>query len=143
MAAQHRNMVQGLAGSKCPRCRQGNIFVQKSVFPLSKCLAIEENCAACGQKIKVENNYGQGMNFVFIFAIFILTLCVYWPVFGISYKDNSVFYYLSAAAVLSLILQPWLMRFSRVLFLYLVISYDKNALAPKQPEQQASLENKG
>jgi len=121
-------MLKGLLGSKCPRCRQGELFTQKHIFPLKTCLRMQEHCSCCGQKIKVEQNYGQGMNFVFIFIIFILTLCVYWPVFGISYKDNSVFFYLGTATVLSLILQPWLMRFSRVLFLYLVIGYKKEAI---------------
>lgn len=134
MSSPQRNMVQGLAGGKCPRCRQGNIFTWKSIFPLKTCLRTEEHCKVCNQKIKVENNYGQGMNFVFIFAIFIITLCVYWPVFGLSYKDNSVFIYIGIAALLSLVLQPWLMRFSRVLFLYLVIGYDKQAAINKSDD---------
>lgn len=129
---KQRNIIQGLACSKCPRCRQGDIFLQRSVFPLRHCLSVTGNCAVCGQKIKVEHNYGQGMNFVFIFAIFILTLCIYWPLFGISYKDNSIFCYLAVAAVLSLALQPWLMRFSRVLFLYLVVPFDAQAAKQRQ-----------
>jgi uncharacterized protein (DUF983 family) len=132
MSSQQRNIVQGLAGSKCPRCRQGNMFTQKSIFPLKTCLQMKEYCDTCGQKIKVENNYGQGMNFVFIFAIFIITLCIYWPVFGLSYKDNSVFIYITVATLLSLVLQPWLMRFSRVLFLYMVIGFDPKAAAQHQ-----------
>lgn len=123
ISSKHSPMLKGLLSSKCPRCRQGKLFTQKSVFPLKTCLRMEEHCSCCEQKIKVEQNYGQGMNFVFVFIIFMLTLCVYWPVFGLSYKDNSVFYYLGAATILSLVLQPWLMRFSRVLFLYLVIGY--------------------
>jgi hypothetical protein len=76
------------------------------------------------------------MNFVFIFVIFILTLCIYWPVFGLSYKDNSVFIYIGIAAFLSLVLQPWLMRFSRVLFLYMVIGFDRHAM-DKYKQQQS------
>jgi len=90
---------------------------------LGKCLEIEEHCAHCGHKIKAEHNFGQGMNFVFIIAIFIVTLLVYWPLFGISFMDNSIFYYLATGVLLSILLQPWLMRFSRVLFLYLVTPY--------------------
>ncbi len=135
MSSSQRNIIKGLAGNKCPRCRKGNIFTQKSIFPLKTFLGIEEYCKECGQKIKVENNYGQGMNFVFIFIIFILTLCVYWPVFGLSYKDNSVFIYIGIAAFLSLVLQPWLMRLSRVLFLYMVIGYDKNAATQFQQSE--------
>lgn len=84
------------------------------------------SCDVCKQKLKTENNYGQGMNFVFIIIIFILTLCWYWPVFGLSYMDNSVFYYIGVSAFFCIVLQPWLMRFSRMLFLYLVISFDKS-----------------
>lgn len=126
MSSSNPMLLPSLLKQKCPNCRKGNIFVNRSVFPLGKALQVEENCSHCGQKIKVENNYGQGMNFVFIFIIFFVTFFIYWPLFGISFKDNSVFYYLAVSVVLSLVLQPWLMRFSRVLFLYLVIPFDKN-----------------
>lgn len=116
-------LIPSLFKEKCPKCRLGNIFSQKSIFPLSTCLKVEENCSACGQKIKVENNYGQGMNFVFIIAVFTLTFIGYHIVAGITFRDNSVFYALGISVLLSLILQPWLMRLSRVLFLYLVIPF--------------------
>lgn len=84
-----------------------------------------EHCPSCGQKTKLENNYGQGMNFVFIILIFIVTLILYSLLIGISFKDNSVYYYLAISVVLSLVLQPWLMRYSRILFLYLVVPFGK------------------
>jgi uncharacterized protein (DUF983 family) len=128
MPASRPILLTSLLREKCPKCRKGNIFKQKSVFPLSTCLQVNEYCDRCRQKIKVENNYGQGMNFVFVFIIFFLTFFIYWPLFGISFKDNSIFYYLGVSVVLSLVLQPWLMRLSRVLFLYLVIPYQKDTI---------------
>lgn len=118
-------LITGLLKEKCPKCRKGNIFTQKSVFPLSTCLRVNEYCANCNHKIKVENNFGQGMNFVFIVVVFILTAIIYGLTLGLSFKDNSVFYYLGLSIILSLVLQPWLMRFSRVLFLYLVTPFGK------------------
>lgn len=67
------------------------------------------------------------MNFVFIFIIFFLNLLWYQPIIGLSFKDNSIYYYIAVSAIMVLVLQPWLMRLSRVLFLYLVIKYDKEA----------------
>lgn len=122
--SKHPSILFSLLKEKCPKCRRGNIFKQKGVFPLSTCLQVHEHCENCGQKIKVENNYGQGMNFVFIVIVFILTAIIYGLIFGLSFKDNSIFYYLGAGIILSLLLQPWLMRLSRVLFLYLVIPFD-------------------
>jgi hypothetical protein len=86
---------------------------------------VHENCEHCRQKIKVENNYGQGMNFVFIVIIVALTFLLYALLVGITFRDNSIFICLGISVFLSLALQPWLMRLSRVLFLYLVIPFDK------------------
>ncbi|WP_157977103.1 hypothetical protein [Taibaiella helva] len=66
------------------------------------------------------------MNFVFIFVIYFFNLLWYWPVVGLSFKDNSIYYYIAVSTIMVLVLQPWLMRFSRVLFLYLVIPFRKH-----------------
>lgn len=65
------------------------------------------------------------MNFVFIVLIFALTFVLYWAFIGISLMDNSIFYYLGVACILTMVLQPWLMRLSRILFMYLVIHQNK------------------
>jgi hypothetical protein len=87
---------------------------------------MEEHCPKCKGKVKIENNYGQGMNFVFIIAIFVLNIFWYWPLFGLSWKDNSIYYFLGVSAMIVLLLQPWLMRYSRVLFLYLVVPFEQS-----------------
>lgn len=118
-------LLPSILNMKCPKCRKGVMFKNRSVFPLKHSLDMVSHCASCGQKTQVENNYGQGMNFVFIIIIFVLTLILYSLLIGISFKDNSVYYYLAVSVFLSLVLQPWLMRYSRVLFLYLVIPFGK------------------
>jgi uncharacterized protein (DUF983 family) len=119
-------MLPSLLRQKCPRCRKGNIFKNKSVFPLKECLKVEEYCSVCNQKIRIENNYGQGMNFVFVFIVFFFNLLWYWPIVGLSFMDNSVYYYLAITVTMIFLLQPWIMRFSRILFLYLVIRFRGN-----------------
>lgn len=125
MAERPPYLLPAVLQMKCPACRKGPVFKNKSVFPLKQGLEMESHCPVCGRKAKVENNYGQGMNFVFIILVFILTLVLYSLLFGISFKDNSLYYYLTVSVVLSLLLQPWLMRYSRVLFLYLVTPFGK------------------
>jgi uncharacterized protein (DUF983 family) len=116
-------LLPSLLQGKCPSCRKGNIFKNNSVFPLKDCIKIEEYCPVCKQKIKIENNYGQGMNFVFVFIIFFFNLLWYWPIIGLSLFDNSLYYYLALSVIMILLLQPWIMRISRLLFLYLVIPF--------------------
>ncbi len=119
-------LLPSLFKEKCPRCRKGNIFINRNILPLKDCLKTVDYCVICKQKIKIEHNYGQGMNFVFIFVIYLFNLLWYWPVIGLSFRDDSIYYYIALSTIMVLVLQPWLMRFSRVLFLYLVIQFDKS-----------------
>ena len=42
---------------------------------------------------------------------------------GFDWKDNSVFWFLGIDIALLILLQPWMMRISRVLYLYLFVRY--------------------
>ena len=113
---------------KCPNCRKGHMFCNKSIFPLKDLLKMPERCTECGQKMELEVGfyYGTGyvsyaLTLVFLAGVFF----TYWGIFGISYKDNSVFYALGWSIAVVLLLQPWLMRMSRVLYLYMFVRYGR------------------
>lgn len=108
---------------KCPNCRKGDMFVNKSVFPLGKCLKLVDNCHVCGMKMVNETNNGPGINYALTVIIFFLNLAWYWPVFGLSYFDNSLYYYMAVSTAIVVLLQPWTMRYSRVLYLYMYVPY--------------------
>lgn len=122
-----RFLLPAMLREKCPRCRKGDVFQNRHILPLKDCLKTVDYCQVCGQKIKVENNYGQGMNFVFIFVIYAFNIAWYHPIFGLSFKDNSIYYYIAVSTFMVIVLQPWLMRLSRILFLYLVVPYNRAA----------------
>ena len=73
--------------------------------------------------MKSERNNGGGINYALSMLLFFLNLLWYWPIFGLSYKDNSVFYYLGVSTAVVLLAQPYLMRLSRMLYLYLYIGF--------------------
>lgn len=115
---------------KCPNCRKGNMFCNKSLFPMNQLLKMPEHCEKCGQKMELEVGFyygtgyvSYGLTIIFLAAVFI----AYWLIFGISYKDNSVYYALGSSILIVLLLQPWLMRMSRVLYLYMFVKYGKGA----------------
>lgn len=91
-------------------------------------LRLKDNCEVCGQRLLHERNNGGGINYALTMMLFFLNLTWYWPIFGMSYKDNSIFYYLATSIAVVVLLQPWLMRFSRMLYLYMFIMYGKGAL---------------
>jgi hypothetical protein len=121
-------MLVSMLKNKCPNCRKGNMFVNKSVFPLGKMMDMPERCPVCGQKMELEVGfyYGTGyVSYALSVALFFFNLVWYWGIIGLSYKDNSIFYYLITSITIVIVLQPWLMRFSRVLYLYMFVKYGK------------------
>jgi hypothetical protein len=126
MANDEHGRLASMVKMKCPKCRQGDMFTNKSIFPLKKLMDMPEHCPVCGQKFELEVGfyYGTGyVSYALSIAIFFLVLILYWLIFGLSYMDNSIYYYLATAIGIVLVLQPWLMRFSRVLYLSMFVKY--------------------
>lgn len=115
------NLIASFCTMKCPACRKGFVFVNRSIFPLGKCTDITDNCKVCGQKLLLESNNGGGINYALTLILFFLNILWYWPIFGFSYKDDSFFHFLITSIVLVLLVQPWLMRYSRIVFLYFIV----------------------
>lgn len=124
---EHHNKRPGLLAAmltmKCPSCRRERVFVNKSVFPLGQLVELKDECGVCGQRFKSERNNGGGINYALTVLLFFLNLCWYWPVFGLSYEDNSVWQYLIVSTIIVLIAQPYLMRLSRMIYLYLYVGF--------------------
>jgi len=119
---------------KCPSCRKENVFKNKSIFPLKECLTLKEICKNCGQKLKMKSNNGGGINYALTIILFFLNILWYWPIFGLSYKDNSFIYFVITSIAVVILAQPWLMRYSRIIFLYFIIKYKGNKEMVKLPE---------
>ncbi|SIT17578.1 Uncharacterized conserved protein, DUF983 family [Filimonas lacunae] len=117
--------------NKCPRCRQGKLFVSDNAYALkgSKYIKMHTNCPTCGQQTEIEVGFYYGTSYVsyalgvaFSVAMFV----AWWVLLGISIYDNSLFWYLGVNSVLLLLLQPVLMRLSRTLWLSWFVKYDPN-----------------
>jgi len=113
---------------KCPACRKGFMYKNKSFFPLKQMMDMPEECPVCRQKMELETGFYFGTGYVsyaLSVALFGFNFAWYSLIFGISFKDNSPFTYLAVSIAIILILQPWLMRISRVLYLYAFVKYDR------------------
>jgi uncharacterized protein (DUF983 family) len=123
-------LLPSIIKMNCPNCRKGKMFINKSIFPLSQLLKMPEHCPVCGQKMELEVGfyYGTGyVSYALSVGLFFFNLVWYWLIFGISYKNNSIFYYLITSIVIVVVLQPWIMRYSRVLYLYMFVRYGKGS----------------
>ena len=88
-----------------------------------------DHCPVCHQKYEMENGFWYGTGYVsyaLAVAISVATFIAWWVIIGISTDDNRVFYWLGFNCLLLIVIQPWLMRLSRVIYLYFFVRYDEN-----------------
>ena len=122
-------LLPSLFTMKCPSCRQTHVFVNKSMFPLKELVMLKDQCEVCGQKMKSERNNGGGINYALTMILFILNLAWYVPIFNFKWEDNSPYYFLITSTVVVLLAQPYLMRLSRMIYLYLYVSFGDSTKA--------------
>jgi len=82
-----------------------------------------DRCAVCNMKMVTETNNGPGINYSLTVIIFFLNILWYWPIFGLTYKDNSFYYYMASSTAVVLLLQPCSMRYARIMYLYMLVPY--------------------
>ena len=120
------SVIGAICGMKCPSCREGKMYKQDGIFPLKSMLDMPDECPVCGQKMEPQVGFYFGTGYVsyaLSVALFVFNLVWYWLLFGLSYMDNSILYYLVTSISIVLLLQPFIMRISRVLYLYIFVRY--------------------
>jgi len=123
------SLLPSLIGMKCPNCRKGSMYNNKSIFPLGQILDMPERCAVCGQKMEIELGFYVGTGYVsygLSVAVAIFNFVWFGLFVGFSWKDNSFFWYLGITIAMMILLQPILMRYSRVIYLYMFVKYNSS-----------------
>lgn len=98
---------------------------------------MHEHCPTCGQKYDLEPGFWYGtayVSYAVTVAISTATFVAWLVLIGVSTEDNRIFWWLGVNAVALVVLQPWIMRLSRVIYMRFFVSYDENyaVTAPKQ-----------
>jgi hypothetical protein len=122
-----RGYLLSTIGCRCPRCREGKLFTYPMSIKLKRNLAMNKLCPVCGQPTEIEVGfyYGTGyVSYVLAIALTVVSLVAWWLIIGVSIDDNRFFYWLGFNAILLIVLQPWLMRLSRSLWISWFVKYD-------------------
>ncbi len=126
------NFFWSVITMRCPRCRRGDMFKNSNPFKklsLSYILNMYDTCPVCRQKFDLEPGFWYGTGYVsYGLAVLIsgFTFIAWWIIIGISTDDNRIFGWLIFNSILLVIIQPWLMRFSRVIYLLFFVKYNEN-----------------
>ena len=101
---------------------------------------MHEQCPVCGQitDIEVGFYYGTGyVSYVVALLITIVYFLIWLATIGFSFEDKRFVVWITSNSIMLIALQPWLMRFSRVLWLSWFVNYDPEwkLHKPEEPER--------
>lgn len=126
------NYYLSMLKMRCPRCRKGKMFTDNNPYKkltLKHIFDMYGNCPICGQQYDMEPGFWYGTGYVsyaLAVAISTSTFVAWWVLIGISTEDNRIFGWLIFNALALVILQPWMMRLSRVIYMRFFVSYDED-----------------
>jgi uncharacterized protein (DUF983 family) len=126
------NNLWSIVTMKCPRCRRGPMFNDSNAYrklKLSHIFDMPEHCTVCNQKYDLENGFWYGTGYVsyaLAVAISVATFVAWFVLIGVSTEDNRIFWWLGSNILFLIVIQPLLMRISRVLYIRFFVSYDED-----------------
>jgi uncharacterized protein (DUF983 family) len=124
-ASTKPSTLRAILRQRCPRCRQGRIFLYSILrgFP-----QMQQHCSVCGLKFQREEGYFLGamyISFGLALAIIAVIAALLWAITGWWITKDVIW-----AVVLFLPLAPGISLFARVLWIYLDQTFDPEALPP-------------
>jgi hypothetical protein len=131
-----------LFACKCPRCRKGDMFMDKNPWNLKNTMKMNKVCPVCSQPFDVEVGFYFGSGYVsyaLSIALCVATFVAWWVLIGFSLHDDRFFYWMGLNAVFLIALQPYLMRVARTGWLAFFVRYDKSWMTnPPQPLERTN-----
>jgi len=120
------NYLASLFKNKCPHCRQGDLFCTTSAYKKGF-MKMHSNCTECIQHTELEQGFYYGsayVSYALTVALSATTFVAWYVLIGMGLDDNRVFWWMGSNALFLIVLQPWLMRLSRVIWLSFFVKYN-------------------
>ncbi len=118
------SLSNAILGAKCPKCRKGDLF-PVSMLSFGKLTAINSKCPNCGEDLMPEPDFYYGamyISYAMSVALFVAVVIAINVLFG----ELAIWVYIVSVVVINVLLMPLMLRFSKVLYLYLLgkINYE-------------------
>ena len=107
----------------CPRCQNESMYLDKNPLHFSKLIKMNERCSHCDLKYEIEPSFFYGAMYVSYglnVGLSIATFVVSYLVFKTSIKTSFI-----AILVANILLFPFVLRWSRNIYINIFVSYDK------------------
>lgn len=110
---------------KCPKCQNGDLFIEKNPWKFRSMLDMPERCSNCDQDFTIEPGFYYGalwMSYPLVVIVAISLLVPLW-LFPESYVGI-----ISVMILCLFAIQPMLMRWGRAIWLNVFVSYDPDEM---------------
>ena len=120
--SQRNSFLYSIAAVKCPRCREGNMFPEGTLYS-TKFADMHENCPCCGQSFEPEPGYYYGamyVSFAINVAVFLGSLVILYQFV----EEVTIAMMVGIVAFVVIGFLPIIFRLSRVLWINIFIRYE-------------------
>lgn len=121
------NLIGSIIKCKCPKCHEGDLFINKNMYQYKGYFDMPTNCTECGQDFQIEAGFYLGamfVNYAFTVAISV-ALFVAFSVLNIF----SLVPFLIAAGIALLLTTPFTLKLSRSVWIAFSVKFDPNAIS--------------
>jgi uncharacterized protein (DUF983 family) len=111
---------------KCPKCKEGNLFINPNPYILKDIDKMYENCPKCNFDVSNETGFywfSMYISYMLSIALTITNFIIFGLLF--SFFDQIIIFIFVNAFIL-IALMPLIFRWSRILSIYLTLKVDKN-----------------
>jgi uncharacterized protein (DUF983 family) len=129
-----RSSFAGILTMRCPRCHEGKIFPAGTLYT-TRFMKMNEHCSCCNQSFMPEPGYYFGAMFV-SYAINAAFFIAVWLGMYLTMEEVTVSAMIVALLVVVFGLLPVTFRLSRVLWIYIFVRYDAQALCKPETLHQ-------
>lgn len=115
--------LYSIFSNKCPKCHQGDFFINRNPYSQGF-IKMYDKCPYCGESFNKEVGFyygamyvSYGVNIALGVALFILSVLL---------LKMDLLFYLFLFACLVVVLFPWTMRISRLIYINLFVKFDSS-----------------
>lgn len=117
MPSSPESSTLALLALRCPRCHHGKLFTH-SALNITKFAQMPAQCPVCGQSFEPEPGFYFGSMYITFFFNVATMFAVGIPLYYF-FGNPDTWVYVLAVTLISLVLAPPVLRYSRALMLYL------------------------
>ena len=92
-------------------------------------MKMNDKCTVCEKRMEIEVGFYYGtayVSYALTVAFSVSTFVAWWVIIGISVNDTRFFWWMGLNIILLIVLQPFLMRLSRAIWLSFFVRYNTN-----------------